>query len=123
MEDAGITAGLVAVAISLVELVEFMVAKLAAKNGNGAPSMLHKIDKIQGVVDRIFEMHDQLDEDGTPLWYVPRSWAPLQQQIASDLRDVAETQRRTAETLDRAVDMLERIERRMSTQNAQRAQG
>ncbi len=98
--ELGATGGMFLVVMGLMALIKHLIP--APKKADDDDS---RMDEIKVVVDKIFDMHARFDEDGTPLWYVPRSWSSTQDQIVETLRDIAETQRRT-------VDILERLERR-----------
>ena len=43
-----------------------------------APTLTEKEHKA--LVD-LYTMHDAKDQDGIPLWYMPRSWNQTQQEI------------------------------------------
>ena len=56
---------------------------------------------------RLDDLHNRMDVDGTPLWYVPRSWANQQKEIVDAVRGIAETQFKTMSLLEQMQKKLE----------------
>lgn len=108
MEDAGVTAGIVAALVALAEAIKFMITRLVPQKPNLPKQELQQRDatrdgvkKLVDVVDKLWDLHNQKDSDGIPVWYVPRSWLTSQHEIAARLQQVADVQRRTLELLER----------------------
>lgn len=53
------------------------------------------------MLTNLHDQHDKYDSDGTPLWYVPRSWQDTQKLIVEQLRAIGVSQQRTVEMLSR----------------------
>lgn len=67
---------------------------------------------IQRGVETLLDMHAKFDEDGTPLWYVPRSWQNTQDKIIESQNRLIEVMRGIASTNEKVAATLERLERR-----------
>jgi hypothetical protein len=124
------TAGLLAIAMllgqGLIELIKFLIGKFADKNNEKgpAPATVEQIQKIihdavkqsllhepqAGQLRTLYEMHMKFDNDGTPIWYVPRSWNETMKDIVDKLYKVTETQNKT-------LALIERLERRVEQQD------
>jgi len=53
--------------------------------------------------------HDAKDDDGIPLWYVPRSWHKTQEETLKVTQEIAFAQKETAKALEGVVRVLERL--------------
>ena len=107
--DPTVTAALMAAVVGVSESIKVGIAKIG-KNGSttkqaellaAVSDIEDKVQDLQSVANRILDLHEHYDEDGIPMWYVPRSWASTQQNIATTLASVAENQRRSFECLER----------------------
>ena len=65
-------------------------------------------DRQSEQLTKLHDLHDIVDSDGVPLWYVPRSWATTQKEIVTELRGIAETQHRTLSLMLRLEKKLEK---------------
>jgi len=104
MENAPLVAAVVAIVMTLVELVKALVGKVMRLIGNDKSALSNKEHEA---LIKLLEMHCHYDSDGTPLWYVPRSWASLQEKIVEICQDIAKTQDLIANTMDRLERRLE----------------
>lgn len=93
--------GIVAGVMILFKLVDYMLSK--AKE-NDLEKVTGLLSENLEVTNKLLTMHSVYDNDGVPMWYVPRSWASNQEKIAEICQEIAETQRST-------VAILERMER------------
>jgi hypothetical protein len=126
MENPGAVAGLVTAVVALVELVKYLITRFippkqhlheddqekrdatrlnVQKITDELPKFFDSLNRTAQLVVKLWEVHDRRDQDGVPVWYVPRSWAETQEKVVENLRQVAELTRRSLE-------LLERIERR-----------
>lgn len=92
---------LVAMAVVMVRLVEILIGRVSVriKNGNGK-SIIPKTANPGGcrgltpeehaALMRLDDSHDRYDQDGTPLWYFPRSWSEVLQNIVKTQHEIAE---------------------------------
>ena len=78
------------------------------ESANDCAKCIEKINLIGEHVQDLLNMHNVKDNDGTPIWYVPRSWAETQknisdsqQQIVMSLQSISGTQKSIAKTLER----------------------
>jgi len=54
----------------------------------------------------LHELHEKCDTDGTPLVYVPRSWAEIQREMQHIMTKIVTDQKRIADILERIDDKL-----------------
>lgn len=117
--DMAILGGLLMVVVSLVRVVERLVDNLLSrrngvKKSSSAPPPPGKpcglTTQEHAALIRLDELHAKTDEDGTPLWYVPRSLGRTLEEtcknldkVAVRLRDVVKTQ----EIMNRRMDRWE----------------
>jgi len=99
------------------EFVNLMTKMKGKSNGNGNSSdsqILKDVrlttadtnDKVKG----LYSMHSKTDNDGIPVWYMPRSFVEAQKEMARTqadtvnvIRDVVRTQEQMCETM-RSID-------------------
>ena len=114
--DMAILGGMVAAIVALVRLAERLL-DVAVQKRNGKKKSLAPAPaggcrgltaEEHAALMRLDEMHDKHDQDGTPLWYVPRSWATMlveitktQSTIAARLKDMVKTQERLNTRIER----------------------
>lgn len=58
-------------------------------------------ENIEDTVIRTLDMHEKFDSNGTPIWYVPRTWAETQKEIVNVCHEISMTQKMIANTLER----------------------
>ena len=112
METAAL-ALVVGITVALIEggigLIKFLVNKLKKEEEVKMQElMLQKIDKIGEETSKTLDMHARYDTDGTPLWYVPRSWADTQKEIVDRLHGITEMNMKM-------LGIIERLERRLES--------
>ncbi len=116
-ETAGIVVITVVVIQGLMGLIKYIIAKNNSNkenlNHNSIMLKLNDIEDSCGMTDNqdfwlheLHKMHTRYDSDGTPMWYVPRSWAETQKEIVNQLRSVSEVNMKM-------LDIIERLERRL----------
>tara|TARA_Y100000310_G_C20676599_1_gene813432 strand:+ start:682 stop:987 length:306 start_codon:yes stop_codon:yes gene_type:complete len=89
----------IAITMGLLKVIEMLIQK-TSKN-----SVLTSEERswLQGLHD----IHEKCDSDGTPLVYVPRSWAEVQKEMQHVMIKIVNDQRRIA-------DILERIDQKLN---------
>ena len=112
MSDPAIIGGIVAISIALIKILDLVVSSFIKKLFPGDGWQEEEKDKALSYLHRLYEMHDKVDGDGTPIWYVPRSWTKTQKEILQTVSEVAHTQALLANTMERCVEILDRIDRR-----------
>jgi hypothetical protein len=122
MFEQMIPAFIAAVMMGLFELVKFCINKIKPEDSTLVLEIQDtndKLDKLmiisldsQQKIKVLDDMHDVRDSDGTPLVYVPRSWADTQKEILHTVDQVSSTQKVLAATMERCVNILDRIDRR-----------
>ena len=92
-------AAVVAVTMALTKVIEILIVKNAPKK-----SVLtnEERDWMKG----LHELHEKCDTDGTPLVYVPRSWAEIQREMQHIMTKIVTDQKRIADILERIDDKL-----------------
>ena len=50
---------------------------------------------------RIYDMHNHMDEDGVPLWYIPRSWSGTQEKVIEICQQISNSQVLLVQAIDR----------------------
>lgn len=70
------------------------------------------VNEIKDLTKSLHEMHYKFDADGTPIWYVPRSWDQTQREIHQSIVQVTHTQESMSKVLERMVTVLDRMDRR-----------
>lgn len=125
-ETAGIIAVTMLLGQGLVELLKFVIGKFtdSKKEEHAKNPSIDEISKIvhdavkqslllepqAGQLRTLYEMHMKFDNDGTPIWYFPRSWAETNKEIVDKLYKISETQNRTLELikiLERRIEHLD----------------
>ena len=92
-------------AIMILKVVFDFMKEKRDKNG-----LQKKIENIEDSVKRTFDLHNHFDNDGVPLWFVPRSWADIQKDISESQRAITLTLQEISNTQKSIAKTLERIE-------------
>ena len=92
-------AAVIAITMGLIKVIEMLISKKSSKD-----TCLNQEERnwLQGLHD----LHEKCDTDGTPLVYVPRSWAEIQRNMQHIMTKIVNDQRRIA-------DILERIDKKI----------
>ena len=93
-------AAIVVVVVGLGKIIEILVTKSIRKH-----SVL--VDEERDWWKDMHEVMSKCDVDGTPLVYVPRSWAETQKDMQQIMTQIVNDQRRIADILDRIDKKLE----------------
>ena len=89
----------IAITMGLLKVIEMLISK---KSSNSSVLTGEERGWLQGLHD----LHEKCDTDGTPLVYVPRSWAEIQRNMQHVMTKIVNDQRRIA-------DILERIDKKL----------
>jgi|TARA_Y100000310_G_C20546560_1_gene745871 hypothetical protein len=89
----------IAITMGLIKVIEMLILKTVNK---GSTLTQEERNWLQG----LHELHERCDTDGTPLVYVPRSWAEIQRNMQHIMTKIVNDQRRIA-------DILERIDKKL----------
>ena len=95
-----VLAAIVAIVMGLGKVIEILILKAVPQK-----SML--MDDERDFVKHMHEILSKTDSDGTPLVYVPRSWAEIQKDMQQVMIKIVNDQRRIADILDRIDKKLE----------------
>lgn len=110
MENAALVA-VIGITMAIIQggigLVKFLINKYSHKETDDkANATFKKLVKIEDLTVKLHEMHNRYDSDGTPIWYVPRSWADTQKDIVDHLHSITEMNMKM-------LGIIERLERRL----------
>jgi len=64
----------------------------------------------------LYTIHDNKDQDGIPLWYVPRSWHKTQEETLKVSQEIAYAQKETAKALEGVTKVIERLADKIADQ-------
>jgi len=95
-----ILAAIVAIVIGLGKVIEILILK-------AVPQKSVLMDEERDWVHHTYKVISRQDSDGTPLVYVPRSWAETQKDMQQVMTQIVNDQRRIADILDRIEKKLE----------------
>ena len=93
-------AAIVAVVLGLGKVIEILILK-------SVPPKSILMDDERDWIKHTNEIMSKCDTDGTPLVYVPRSWAEIQKDMQHVMTKIVNDQRRIADILDRIEKKLE----------------
>ena len=99
--EVPVLAAIVAVVLGLGKIIEILVMRAVPRK-----SVL--TDDERAAVKNIDEILSKSDPDGTPLVYVPRSWAEVQKEMQHIMTQIVNDQRRIADILDRMDKKLDK---------------
>jgi len=95
-----VLAAIVAIVIGLGKVIEILVLRSMSRK-----SVL--MDEERDWIQHTYKVISRQDSDGTPLVYVPRSWAETQKEMQQIMTQIVNDQRRIADILDRIDKKLE----------------
>ena len=89
-----VLAAIVAIVLGLGKVIEVLILK-------AVPQKSVLMDDERDWLKHTDELLSKCDVDGTPLVYVPRSWAEIQKDMQQVMIKIVNDQRRIADILDR----------------------
>ena len=95
-----VLAAIVAIVVGLGKVIEILILK-------AVPSKSVLVDEERDWIQHTYKVISRHDADGTPLVYVPRSWAETQKDMQQIMTLIVNDQRRIADILDRIDKKLE----------------
>lgn len=109
LETGGVIGMMIVLSMGLVKVIEALIAK--RRNGNGTPTPIPAIlvSEQERQLHELYELHHRFDDDGAPLWYVPRSWGETQKEIAKSLENVSHMQGSIVEMQKTQTEVLNKI--------------
>ena len=99
ISEMPVVVAVIAITMGLIKVIEMLISKTASKN-----SVLTSEER--GWLQGLHDINEKCDSDGTPLVYVPRSWAEIQRNMQHVMTKIVNDQRRIA-------DILERIDKKL----------
>jgi len=106
----GLVYGVIQFLITIFKLV--FDKTIPNKNDKDIERLSDKFKKIEYYTRELHDMHNKFDIDGTPLWYVPRSWSETQDKILDCVKEISGTQKELGKIMEKTVGVLDRIDRR-----------
>jgi len=104
-------AEIIAITVAFMKVMDILIGSLMRRM---SPTD-HKLSlEDKRMIKALYDMHNKYDEDGAPLWYVPRSWSSTQSHILETVGEIAHIQTQLANTVERCVNILDRIDRRQN---------
>lgn len=88
--------------------------KVDRRTLNSVGEILNNFKEVEDKVTKLHEMHDNKDQDGVPLWFVPRSWQQTQQETLNATKEIAFAQKETARALEGVTRVTERLADRIT---------
>lgn len=76
-------AAFIAIVMALIEIIKMLISKMARKTNSSV--LTHKEHEW---LHDLHSMHNKTDQDGLPLWYVPRVWTNLFKDVNESLRSI-----------------------------------
>lgn len=64
------------------------------------------MEKVRSTTRWLREMHDIRDDDGLPLWYMPRAWIAKQEKVIDAVGEINHTLKDVAHVLEKLNDKL-----------------
>lgn len=95
-----VLAAIVAIIMGLGKVIEILILK-------AVPNKSVLMDDERDWIKSSNELLSKCDVDGTPLVYVPRSWAEIQKDMQYVMTKIVNDQRRIADILDRIEKKLD----------------
>jgi hypothetical protein len=95
-----VLAAIVAIVVGLGKVIELLLLR-------AIPSKSVLVDEERDWIQHTYKVMSRQDSDGTPLVYVPRSWAETQKDMQQIMTQIVNDQRRIADILDRIDKKLE----------------
>jgi hypothetical protein len=89
-----VLAAIVAIVLGLGKVIEVLILK-------AVPPKSILMDDERDWMQHTYKVVSRQDSDGTPLVYVPRSWAETQKDMQQVMIKIVNDQRRIADILDR----------------------
>ncbi len=97
------TGGIIVLALGLVEVIKMLINR---RNGKKECQKLFP-DEQKQQLKTLHDLHVRFDDDGSPLWYVPRSWGENQKTIVEILHNISSTQGQHTKILDKIIERMD----------------
>lgn len=119
-QNYALLASIVGVVLILVRTLEALVLFIIKKLANGKEEEQKRQDEeTRELIRQLHSSHECFDKDGKYIWYFPSSVVENQETNASQIQELSFTQRDMLRCLEKAVDVLERVERRQISSESQ----
>ena len=139
MSDTFIAGVVIAAAILIIKLVDFMISRAEKKEladfknaiSDAAKEMTKSLNSVSTAIKqdlgevkglmtqnlelsrKTWEVVGRVDEDGVPMSYVPRSWVSTQKEISKTCEAISRSQESLAKTQESCFKILEKMNEHM----------
>lgn len=97
-----VTVTIVIIIVTLLKIIEFLIEKISSEK-----SKLTRVEQEQ--LKEIHSLVSARDNDGMPLFYIPRSWADLQRIMLDKMEKITHSQERTTYVMETIIKSLESL--------------
>jgi hypothetical protein len=104
-------AALIAITGLFVKIIDYLAKHFDKKGKDDEKELKEKVEKILKHVENSEMLHNKFDEDGNPVWYVPRSLIKGQEIQAHTLANMAFSQESLVKTLEKTTVILDNLVR------------
>ncbi len=104
-------AALIAITGAVIKFIDYLSKHFDKKSKDDEREMREKMDRILKLVETNEMLHNKFDEDGNPVWYVPRSLIKGQEIQTQTLSNMAFSQETLVKTLEKTTVILDNLVR------------
>lgn len=123
--EEGVMIALTGAVVKLIDVVyAYIKDKTTESDTSKIEKMDEKLDKLVKHGELMDALHTKYDENGIPLWYIPRSMITSQYDSKNEMVNLAHSQatmsrsmERTTQSLENIVKILTILEERASNRN------
>lgn len=100
--------GVIGITYLLVKLIEKMFDKVMERRANNKNINLSTAltQQQSHQLQSLHDMHSRYDDDGVPMWFVPRSWGETQKEVAKSLEKVVNINEQQTKILDKIIEKI-----------------
>jgi Mg2+ and Co2+ transporter CorA len=111
-----VIASIVAVVMVLTKIMEsvvnFFIQKAFPPSAKLADEDKSRLEALDKKVEKLYDMHNIYDEDGKPLWYIPRSINLAQKEALGQLVELGHSQANIVRSLESIARILNELDKR-----------
>ncbi len=108
--EAGVMIALTGVVVKLIDVAyAYIKNKTTESDTSKLEKMNEKIDKVVKHTEIMEALHYKYDENGIPLWYVPRTMITSQYESKTEQMNLAHSQATMSRSMERMTQSLENI--------------
>lgn len=108
--EEGVMIALTGAVVKLIDVVyAYIKNKTTESDTSKIEKMDEKIDKVVKHTEVMEALHNKYDENGIPLWYVPRAMIASQYESKTEQMNLAHSQATMSRSMERMTQSLENI--------------